>query len=105
MPSLFENGPAIQSLRESEFDAQSAYGEVVDNSLQADASNISIQFQLSPPLRGGRRNISAVAFGDDGHGMNAEPLHHCLTIGWSSRYNDRNGIGRFGVGMTLGAIH
>jgi hypothetical protein len=26
-------------------------------------------------------------------------------MGWSSRYNDRTGIGRFGVGMTLGAIH
>ena len=29
----------------------------------------------------------------------------CLSLGWSSRYNDREGIGRFGVGMKLGAIH
>lgn len=37
--------------------------------------------------------------------MNPETIHNCLTLGWSSRYNNRDGIGRFGVGMTLGAIH
>mgnify|MGYP001227391329 CR=1 FL=1 len=37
--------------------------------------------------------------------MNADTLANCLTIGWSSRFNARDGIGRFGVGMTLGAIH
>ena len=37
--------------------------------------------------------------------MNAETLSKCLSLGWSSRYNDREGIGRFGVGMKLGAIH
>jgi len=42
---------------------------------------------------------------DNGTGMDTQVLQHCLRLGWSSRYNDRTGIGRFGVGMTLGAIH
>src|SRR3712207_8272631 len=37
--------------------------------------------------------------------MDANTLHSCLKIGWSSRYNQRGGIGRFGVGMTMAAIH
>jgi hypothetical protein len=49
--------------------------------------------------------IKTVVFVDDGDGMSKEILQNCLRLGWSSRYNDRSGIGRFGVGMTLGAIH
>ena len=104
MPNVtfFEPGPAIQSLRESDFDTYSAFGEVIDNSLQADATQIRVKITV-----GGNkgRDIQSVAFADDGHGMALEALHNCLTIGWSSRYNNRSGIGRFGVGMTLGAIH
>ena len=37
--------------------------------------------------------------------MDADTLASCLKLGWSSRFNDRTGIGRFGVGMVLGAIH
>ena len=100
---LVQPGTAIQSLRESDFDAYSAYGEVIDNSLQADATEIKIHFELIAEKR--QHNVAALAFGDNGTGMDKTTLHHCLAIGWSSRYNDRSGIGRFGVGMTLGAIH
>jgi hypothetical protein len=51
------------------------------------------------------RIITKLAFGDDGSGMPEDILHQCLQLGYSSRFNDRTGIGRFGVGMTLGAIH
>ena len=37
--------------------------------------------------------------------MDATVIASCLKLGWSSRFNDRSGIGRFGVGMVLGAIH
>lgn len=100
---FFQAAPAIQSLRESDFDANSAYGEVIDNSLQAHAENVRIRFETA--AIGKLADIQALAFGDDGTGMDATTLHNCLTIGWSSRYDDRDGIGRFGVGMTLGAIH
>ena len=103
MADFFEDKYAIQSLREDDFDDLSAYGEAIDNSLQADASEIKIKFITEK--RRQRYDIQALAFGDDGHGMDATTLGKCLKVGWGSRMNSRTGIGRFGVGMILGAIH
>jgi hypothetical protein len=100
---LFQSAHAVQSLRESDFDNLSAYGEAIDNSLQAGASEIKIKFGTTKHRS--RHHIESLAFGDNGIGMGADVLHQCLQIGYSSRFNDRSGIGRFGVGMTLGAIH
>jgi hypothetical protein len=99
---LFEDANALDSLRNSDFDAVSAYGEVIDNSIQAGARNIHVLFKSDAAHR---ENVACVVFGDDGSGMDANTLHSCLKIGWSSRYNQRGGIGRFGVGMTMAAIH
>jgi len=95
-------GRALESLRNSNFDTVSAMGEVIDNSLEADAKNIKIEVQKIE-----KRNtldLTEIAFADDGNGMDLDTLHRCLQLGFSVRYNDRRGIGRFGVGMTLGAI-
>ena len=101
---LVENGAALQSMRSSDFDAYSAYGEVIDNAIQANAKNIKIQFQYEKVARN-REPITSITFVDDGDGMGSDILHRCLQLGYSSRYNDRNGIGRFGVGATLAAIN
>jgi hypothetical protein len=103
---IFSDAQAIQSERASDFDVYSAYGEVLDNSVEADASNIKMKFSTSTDKGRGKNflNINSVAFGDDGNGMDDEVLHHCLQLGYSSRYGSRKGIGRFGVGMTKGAI-
>ena len=97
----------IMSLRDSDFDCYSAYGEVVDNSIQAKATFCRILVTTNRREQRGPRydEIDEIAFGDDGTGMDVDVLHKCLSLGWSSRYNDRTGIGRFGVGMTLAAIH
>jgi hypothetical protein len=104
---LVNSAKAILSERASEFDAYSAYGEVVDNSIEAEAKNIKIRFDISLD-RGRSKNfkkINKIIFGDDGIGMDKATLHHCLQLGYSSRYGNRKGIGRFGVGMTKAAIH
>lgn len=103
---LVDDARAILSMRESDFDAYSAYGEVVDNSIQAESSFSRIRVNASSQRSGrGYRAINEIAFGDDGTGMNVDTLHRCLQLGYSTRYNDRSGIGRFGVGMTLAAIN
>lgn len=103
---LVADSTAILSLRDSDFDAYSAYGEVVDNSIQAGAKKISLLFQTKPaPGKRTYQKIESITFIDDGHGMDKSTLHRCLQLGYSSRFNDRSGIGRFGVGMTLGAIN
>ncbi len=101
-----EQDTALESMRASDFDCYSAYGEVIDNSIQAYATDIRIFFEEKKDRENARaKKIEKIFFADNGHGMDIELLHKCLKLGHSSRYNDRNGIGRFGVGMTLGAIH
>jgi hypothetical protein len=95
-------GRALESLRNSDFDTLSAVGEVIDNSIEANAKNIRIWLDLQQ--KGKKTDITEMAFGDDGDGMDVDTLHRCLQLGFSTNYNDRKGIGRFGVGMTLGAI-
>jgi hypothetical protein len=91
---------SLESDRDSDFDCYSAYSEAIDNSIQADATVINIKFD---PSSGNA--INKVTFSDNGTGMDTYVLQRCLRLGYSSRFNDRTGIGRFGVGMTKGAIH
>jgi hypothetical protein len=97
-------GQALQSMRDSDFDCYSAYAEAIDNSIQANATEINIIFDTET-RKAGYEYIRKIAFIDNGDGMNQELIHNCLVLGYSSRFNDRTGIGRFGVGMTMGAIH
>lgn len=101
-----EQDTALESMRASDFDCYSAYGEVIDNSIQAYATDIRILIEERKDRENTRsKKIGRVIFADNGSGMDIDLLHKCLKLGHSSRYNDRSGIGRFGVGMTLGAIH
>lgn len=96
-------GRALQSLRNSDFNTLSSMGEVIDNSLQANAKNVRIRLK-KVQMHKGKYDLTEIAFADDGDGMDIDTLAKCLQLGFSDRYNDRKGIGRFGVGMTLGAI-
>ena len=98
-------GAALKSLRNNDFDAYSAIYEVIDNSIQADAKEIKLRFKMNIPQRKVKPRPVCIIFGDDGCGMDTSTLQHCLAIGYSNRYDDRKGIGRFGVGMTMGAIN
>ena len=103
MTSPVHVGKALQSLRNSDFNTLSSMGEVIDNSLQANAKNVRIRLQ-KVQISKKKYDITEIAFADDGDGMAVDKLAKCLQLGFSDRYNDRKGIGRFGVGMTLGAI-
>ena len=80
-----------------------AIGEVIDNSLQAGAKNVRMRIKKAQTKKD-KVDLISIAFGDDGKGMTTNTLEKCVQVGFSERYNDRSGIGRFGVGMTLGAV-
>ena len=106
LQGFVEQDTALESMRASDFDCYSAYGEVIDNSIQANATDIRLKFEERVDRHNtSSKKIGRILFADNGHGMDVDLLHKCLKLGHSSRYNDRSGIGRFGVGMTLGAIH
>ncbi|MFO1003467.1 MAG: ATP-binding protein [Planctomycetaceae bacterium] len=99
---------ALLSLRASGHDYCSAIGEVFDNSIQANANNIRLKLFTDKRVVGKNAKktevVERVAIGDDGDGMSADVLHRALQLGYSSRYDDRTGMGRFGVGAKLGGI-
>lgn len=99
-------GPALWSLRHGGHDFTSALCEVIDNSFgHGDASLASIKLEWSPRTdKRLKERLSAVYIADNGVGMDPERLCECLVLGYSTTYNKREGIGRFGFGMTQGAI-
>ena len=105
---LLELETAYQSLRESGFDFSTAIGELIDNSVQAKANRIDIIPKIEEIENGGKQGaitaITQVVVVDNGDGMDAETLNKCPQLGFSTRYNDREGLGRFGVGATYASI-
>jgi anti-sigma regulatory factor (Ser/Thr protein kinase) len=87
----------IQATRDSGYkDTVSALSELVDNSLQASARRIAISIAKTGaapeyPL--------TVTVEDDGVGMDAATLRHAMRFGGSSRFGDRSGLGRYGMGL------
>lgn len=99
---------ALTSLRASGHDYCSAVGEVFDNSIQANANAIRLRTFTEKRLVGKSNRktevVEQVAIGDDGAGMASDVLHRALQLGYSTRYDDRTGMGRFGVGAKLAGI-
>ncbi len=105
---LIQVDTALKSLRASNFDIPAAVGELVDNALEAEANNIHIQLIEGTRKVGKKQRptpvVDQIAIADDGIGMSSEVLHRALVLGYSTRYDSRKGMGRFGVGATLAGI-
>lgn len=97
-------GKGYQSMRNNDFSTEAAIAEVIDNSIQSNSKNIKIKIFKHKPEGRRKERVTKIIFGDDGIGMDENTLQYALQIGWSSRYNKRDGMGRFGVGMTYAAI-
>jgi hypothetical protein len=96
-------GRALQSLRESGYTLAAALGEVIDNSIEANANRIWVD--LREVQRGKRKAIDRIVAADDGDGMTDDILHHYLQLGYSTRYMSETTIGKFGVGAKLAALN
>ena len=105
---LVQVDTALMSLRSSNFDTPAAVGEPVDNALQAGANSIRIRLIEGERKVGKKQKptpvVEQIAFTDDGSGMDYEVVKRALVLGFSTRYNSRQGMGRFGVGATLAGI-
>jgi hypothetical protein len=86
----------IQATRDSGYKAtMSAVSELLDNALQAGARRIWIILSAT------RDESYPIEVGvlDDGCGMDEATLLQALRFGGSSRFNDRSGLGRYGMGL------
>jgi anti-sigma regulatory factor (Ser/Thr protein kinase) len=87
----------IQATRDSGYKSiGSALAELVDNSFEAGAKNVAISIE-----KFGTDETSDVhvTVRDDGVGMDTATLRRSLQFGWSSRFNRRDGNGRYGLGL------
>lgn len=99
-----------ESLRYSEYSVENGIGELGDNGVEAEAHNIRVNITSEKQKVEGRKKeldkVTGIYVADDGCGMDKKTLWGALVLGNSMRQpiNGKRGIGRFGVGMTLGSI-
>src|SRR5882672_7511310 len=87
----------IQSTRDSGYKStSSAIAELVDNALQAGATTIAVRIVA---VDESQACPIAISVSDNGCGMSPETLRQALRFGGSSRFNDRKGLGRYGMGL------
>ena len=86
----------MASLRDTGYDFSQAIADIVDNSIEARASqvNIDIEFQ---------GDDSWVRIADNGHGMSAKTIREAMRYGSDSEYDD-DSLGKFGLGLKTASL-
>lgn len=105
---LFNSKQALESQRRNGYRNTAAAGrEIVDNAIEAGASQIHVIFERPPRLKSHERadSVSAVAFIDDASGMLPEMVRFALSWGGGTHFDDPNFIGRFGFGLPNASIN
>jgi len=89
----------IESLRSIGYSLNTALADIIDNSVTARSSKISVRFEW------GKKN-SWIAVIDDGIGMSKEDLIEAMRFGSKSPTETRhsNDLGRFGLGLKTASI-
>jgi hypothetical protein len=100
---LFLGQTLIQSLRDLGYNSTtSALCEHVDNAIQWGASEVRIYFRQTGKLPNQR--IDALVY-DNGRGMAPHVLKVAMAFGGSMVFENRSGIGRYGMGMKAAALN
>ncbi|TDK99390.1 ATP-binding protein [Mycobacterium paragordonae] len=83
-----------------------AVAELIDNSIQAGAKEIELLCHESEEIvqKRVRRRINELAVLDNGSGMDATVLRMALQFGNGTHLDNRDGIGRFGMGLPSASI-
>lgn len=93
---------ALNALRQVGYrNTATAVAELVDNSIEAEAKKITV-ITLSdrePVAKRTVYRVQKIAVLDDGKGMSPDDLGRCLSLGWGTRLDTREGLGRFGFGL------
>jgi hypothetical protein len=100
----------IEATRDSGYKGtDSALSELIDNAIQAKASRVAIRMRASQeesfgPGKPRQPRVTEVAIADNGRGMDSETLRRALRFGDSTRFNDRTGLGRYGMGLPNASV-
>lgn len=86
----------IKSLRDMGYDFATAVADLIDNSIQAGASRVSIDVAFEG-------DDSFVRIADNGRGMGRERLREAMRYGSDSDY-DEDALGKFGLGLKTASM-
>jgi len=86
----------IFSISKSNYRADAAIGDLVDNSIDASASEIVVYVRT-------RDKKHQIIIADDGSGMDYENLHEALLLG-SETFKDGASLGKFGMGLITSSL-
>jgi len=75
----------------------SAIAEIVDNSIQAESSNIDIHLITKFEL--GSHRVNHIVIVDNGNGMDADTLSVSLQFQGGNHFHATQGLGRYGMGL------
>lgn len=87
----------VQSLTHQGYGFEAAVADLIDNSIDADASKVVVSF-----LRDENRLVSLLVI-DDGHGMSDDGLDIAMTVGGRTEYEDFS-LGYFGAGLKAASL-
>lgn len=93
-PSIF-----LENMRHMGYTLEMAIADIVDNSITAGATQISVRYQ--PGVQ------SWIAIGDNGSGMSRQELVTAMQFGSRSMNSERHGVydlGRFGLGLKVASL-
>jgi histidine kinase/DNA gyrase B/HSP90-like ATPase len=92
---LVSGGNFVLATRDTGYrNTASAIAELIDNAIEAEARNIRICARQDGGT--GEFSISVI---DDGRGIPPSMLSQALQFGGTTRFNNRTGLGRFGMGL------
>jgi hypothetical protein len=86
----------IGSLRDMGYEFATAVADLVDNSIEAGATRVSVDIEFE----GGE---SWVRIADDGKGMAAAALREAMRYGSTRRYSEED-LGKFGLGLKVASL-
>ena len=104
---IFTPALVIQAMIDQGFDTASrALAELIDNSIQADATAVHI-YCFSEMVQNNERRgerITKIAVLDNGIGMSESDLRKSLQFGNGTRLGANKGLGKFGMGLPSASI-
>jgi hypothetical protein len=87
----------ITSLRDMGYDFVSAVADIIDNSIEAQASKVNIEVRTDG-------DESWVRIHDNGRGMKPAQVREALRYGAAGKYDEQKALGKFGLGLKTASM-
>lgn len=90
----------MHALRSSGYDNIAAVSDLIDNSIDANATKIGIS--ISIPIW--NSNKPSIMIADNGQGMSEETLKQAMRLGSKTVHSENSDLGKFGMGLITASI-